>query len=301
MNQTDIITFLTIASCKSLSHAANLLCITQPALSHRLSSLESELGTSLIVREKGVRTIKLTDAGDRFIIIAEKYQELWQEAKELGVTKSITQLRIANVDSLNVYFMPQVYKIFIESNTNCKLNIQTLRSNTAYQAIENHEIDLAFITNPHFFKKARTIPLFHESMKFICSKSSSYPSVVSPGDLKTFDEIYIPWGNSFLMWHDYWFGNNLDIRISIDSMGLLEQFLQIGNMWAIVPSTIAHALMEKNLFRICDMRHGPESRTCYAIKSEQQAKSQLQSTFISALLKIAGSYPDVELLHHDII
>lgn len=52
MNYTDIHTFLTIASSPSLSKAAESLFVSQPALSHRLSALEEELGTELIIRKK---------------------------------------------------------------------------------------------------------------------------------------------------------------------------------------------------------------------------------------------------------
>ena len=44
MNLIDIQTFLTIASAPSLSRAAEILYISQPALSHRLHALEKELG-----------------------------------------------------------------------------------------------------------------------------------------------------------------------------------------------------------------------------------------------------------------
>ena len=57
MNYSDIHTFLTIASSSSLSKAAELLFVSQPALSHRLSALEEELGTELIKRHKGYRVL----------------------------------------------------------------------------------------------------------------------------------------------------------------------------------------------------------------------------------------------------
>lgn len=63
MNYQDIKTFLTIVSSSSLSKAAEVLFVSQPALSHRLSALEEELGTELIIRKKGSRTLELTDAG----------------------------------------------------------------------------------------------------------------------------------------------------------------------------------------------------------------------------------------------
>lgn len=71
MTYQDIHTFLTIASSSSLSKAAESLFVSQPALSHRLSALEEELGTELIIRRKGSRTLELTDAGQRFVQLPE--------------------------------------------------------------------------------------------------------------------------------------------------------------------------------------------------------------------------------------
>ena len=48
MTYQDIHTFLTIASSSSLSKAAESLFVSQPALSHRLSALEEELGCPIL-------------------------------------------------------------------------------------------------------------------------------------------------------------------------------------------------------------------------------------------------------------
>lgn len=299
MNYTNISTFLAIAACKSLSKAAELLYVTQPTLSHRLSSLETELGTPLISRRKGVRTIELTEAGKRFLPIAENWKELLRQTQDICKSVPPVSLRVSNVDSLNEYFMPYVYTHFLEKHTSCNLNILTLRSEAAYHAIENHELDMAFITNPRFLKKVRTIPVFHESMKFICKSTSSYKKTVSPGDLNPAHEIYIPWSNPFVLWHDYWFGSESDLRVTIDNMGLIEHFLQMENAWAVVPSTVCYSLSQKNDFRTCEINHGPGKRTCYVISNNQQDLSSLQDEFIETLLGIACSYPDVEVVWKD--
>ena len=101
MNYTDIHTFLTIASSPSLSKAAESLFVSQPALSHRLSALEEELGTELIIRKKGSRTLELTEAGQRFVPIARKWEQLWIETGKIKFEQPSTQLRVVNVDSMN--------------------------------------------------------------------------------------------------------------------------------------------------------------------------------------------------------
>ena len=142
MNYSDIHTFLTIASSSSLSKAAELLFVSQPALSHRLSALEEELGTELIKRHKGSRVLELTEAGQRFVPIAQKWEELWLETTKIKLGEPAALLRIGNVDSLNFYFMPQVISSFLTEHKECSLHLDTMRSNLSYNAIENKKIDL---------------------------------------------------------------------------------------------------------------------------------------------------------------
>ena len=60
MDFSNIETFLVIASSKSISDAADKLFITQSTASHRLQALEMELGTSLLVRQKGTDACRKT-------------------------------------------------------------------------------------------------------------------------------------------------------------------------------------------------------------------------------------------------
>lgn len=298
MDYNDINTFLTIATSDSLTQAADSLFISQPALSHRLRNLEQELDCQLIIRQKGIRSIQLTEAGKRFLPLARRWQELWQETNHLHLDHPLTPLRVSNVDSLNVSFMPQVYPEFMRTHPQCKLSISTLRSNAAYHAVEAHEVDIALITNPHFFRKIKTIPLFHEAMKFVCCPQSDYPDTVTPKELHLDREVYIPWSNPFLLWHEYWFGTTEDQKISLDNMSLFQSFLQLKNTWAIVPSSYAHAMQKKGQVRICNITDGPDARTCYLIYDEQWPKPTLMNDFIESVLSAVAGYDDVELDQH---
>lgn len=63
--------FLTVAKEGNITHAADILHITQPTLSRQLKDLEDELGTVLL--ERGNRKISLTDAG---ILFQQRAMEL---------------------------------------------------------------------------------------------------------------------------------------------------------------------------------------------------------------------------------
>ncbi|MBU5481879.1 LysR family transcriptional regulator [Blautia sp. MSJ-19] len=296
MTYQDIHTFLTIASSSSLSKAAESLFVSQPALSHRLSALEEELGTELVIRRKGSRTLELTDAGQRFIPIARKWEQLWIETGKIKFEQPSTQLRIVNVDSLNFYFMPQVIEDFLKENPKCSLHINTMQSNLSYKTIENKEADLGLITNPHFFKKVQTIPLFEEQLVFVCHQDACYQDGLLPSQLDSSNEIYIPWSNTFLMWHDYWFGNDPEVKVMLDNMALLRQLLDLKDAWAIMPATLGRKLAEKENCRIVSLENGPEYRTCYAIMNDQRNAHPLVTEFLQKLLTTVSSIPEIRLL-----
>lgn len=67
--------FLTVAREGSLTRAANVLYVTQPALSRQLKSLEEELGAKLLVR--GSHSVTLTEQGS---LLKQRSEEIVQLA-----------------------------------------------------------------------------------------------------------------------------------------------------------------------------------------------------------------------------
>lgn len=64
MNTTQLECFLEVANCLNFSRAAEHLSITQPAVSHQINTLESELGVKLFQRTS--KSVRLTQEGFMF-------------------------------------------------------------------------------------------------------------------------------------------------------------------------------------------------------------------------------------------
>jgi DNA-binding transcriptional LysR family regulator len=62
--------FVAVAECRSISVAARLVHVAQPALTRQMHALEDELGTSLF--DRTTRGVKLTDAGKQLLADATK-------------------------------------------------------------------------------------------------------------------------------------------------------------------------------------------------------------------------------------
>ena len=78
---TQIEAFLTVAERRSVSEAAGVLYVTQPALTTRLKNLERELGVELFVRTP--RGMRLTPAGRAFRSHAQRAVQSLAEGREL--------------------------------------------------------------------------------------------------------------------------------------------------------------------------------------------------------------------------
>lgn len=79
--------FLAVVDGGSFTRAAALINVTQPTLSIGISELEKHLGTKLFIREK--RRIRLTEAGNRFLIHARKIQKEFRRAEDETIASNV--------------------------------------------------------------------------------------------------------------------------------------------------------------------------------------------------------------------
>jgi len=127
----EILAFLEICRCKSISKAAEKLFISQSSLSTKIRILERNLGYSLFIRGKGSRSVMLTDKGEKFLGLAVKYQEILEKMLALGRDGGSEKLRISSMNSLGTHLLTPVYERFMAENPDIILEIKALLKNTS--------------------------------------------------------------------------------------------------------------------------------------------------------------------------
>ncbi len=91
MNLTAFQTFLAIVESGSLVRASERLNVTQSTVTARLQGLESDLGQTLLHRQKS--GVELTSSGFKFKRYAELMMELWRQARqETSLPKGVDTL-----------------------------------------------------------------------------------------------------------------------------------------------------------------------------------------------------------------
>ena len=135
LTKTDLETFWAVVQHGTLTAAAEALFITQPTLSMRLRALEERVGTPLFIRGKGQRRIQLTEAGQKFLTLAQRWQQFITETDSLAELEQREYLRIAATYTTNQYILPPVYRKFLSLRLPVSLWIHTLRDVDIVQAL----------------------------------------------------------------------------------------------------------------------------------------------------------------------
>jgi len=148
MNLRFVEAFYWVASLKSISRAADKLFLTQSAMSSRISTLEDELGVLLLDRRD--KQFKLTVAGARFLVYANKLLELQREVKaEMGSgTQLAVSIRIGAIESvLHTWLIPWLEKLRQEQpELELELTVETTPVLT--DQIQRGALDLVFAALP---------------------------------------------------------------------------------------------------------------------------------------------------------
>jgi DNA-binding transcriptional LysR family regulator len=141
--------FLAVSKTNNVSRAAELSGISQPALSHALKRLESELGVTILYREKtGVR---LTKAGERFASEARALIEKWEtiafSVKEMGTSVG-GHFKIGCHPSVGIYSLPHFLKPLLADHPNLEISLHHGRSRDIANDVIEWQLDFALVINP---------------------------------------------------------------------------------------------------------------------------------------------------------
>ena len=219
MTNLDIETFWAVVQHGTMTAAAEALYITQPTLSMRIRALEERVGTPLFVRSKGQRHITLTAAGQKFLTLAQRWQQLLSETETLAELEQRAYLRIAATYTTNQDILPPVYKRFLALRLPVSLWIHTLRDVDITQALLSHELDFAFIDSNTVFDDRLTVrPAFREPFLLLSPPDSHYPEEVDPASLDVAEELLVTWDPEFIRWHDRWFGTGARPLLYADTL-----------------------------------------------------------------------------------
>jgi LysR family transcriptional regulator for metE and metH len=154
-----------IAGTGSVTRAGTRLHLTQSALSHRLRSIESRLGTALFLRLG--RKMVPTAAGERVLATAQRVlDELGRTESEVKVLakSGVGLLRLCTQCYTGYHWLPPLLKTFNAKHPGVDVEIAVDATHRPVDALLENEIDLAVITATVEDSRLHVRPLFEDEM-----------------------------------------------------------------------------------------------------------------------------------------
>ena len=178
-------TLLLVAEKKNFTRAAQVLSLTQPAVSHHISQLEQELGVRLFVRGNG--DLMLAPEGETVLRYVRRMKALEkkmaEELQEAG--KRLTRLRIGITHTAESSIVAEVLARYTNENPGISITIVTDNINNLYDMLENFELDLAVVEGRSTRPELSALML--DTDYLVCVLANTHP--LSHSSMITLDEI----------------------------------------------------------------------------------------------------------------
>ena len=164
--------FHTVAKQLSFTKAADILCMTQPAVTFQVKQLEEHYNTRLFERHHG--RISLTPAGETVFRYAEQILALGREldtrVNELTGAVGGPLLLGASM-TIAEYILPRMLGEFRARHPQVRAQLTVANSETIESRVADRTLDLGLIESPAHLSGLHTEPLGEDELVMICAPS----------------------------------------------------------------------------------------------------------------------------------
>lgn len=277
----------------SISQVAGHIGVSQPAISQRITALESRLGFRILDRGPGrtgqklnAHGIVLEDAARRILgILDELPSALYGASSEM-----IGRLHVSTVYSLGLHSLAEPIRRFLNEAPTVEFDIEYMRTDRVYESVLSGESDVGIVACPKDVKGIRVLEWVNEPLVLVMSPTFGLAS--SQGALSVSDLQGIP----FIAFADgiptrllierslQRVGVKLDVRKSYDNIETLKRTVELGFGVSILPrQTVINDLLDGTLLEV-PITGFSISRSCGILLLENKTIGRATQKWLDLLL-----------------
>ncbi|XOV81858.1 MAG: LysR family transcriptional regulator [bacterium] len=174
MNFNDLATFNAVAQTASFSSAAEMLHITQPAVSKRIQALEQRFGVRLFDRVG--KQVHLTQAGAALLPQAQLMLATLADTEKqlLNLAQNVAgRLTLATSHHIGLHRLAPVLKRFVTLYPQVQINISFEDSEVAHERVRQGRSELAVVTlNPEGERQLDSQVIWQDPLVFVAAPDS---------------------------------------------------------------------------------------------------------------------------------
>lgn len=171
----DLRSFLILAEQLHFRRAAEILHVSQPALSKQIRRLEDRLGGPLLMRRS--RGLHLTSAGQVLLQHARRIVEDSESAERiarLALKGEAGALRVGFGIAVLARGLPNLMMRFRKRFPNVDLSVRNMSTSDQVEALGDRSIDVGFVRLPVRSEEIETIPILNERLMVVLSEQAAW-------------------------------------------------------------------------------------------------------------------------------
>ena len=292
LNLGYLATFRLVIQRGSFSAAADVLGISQPAVSLQIRQLEQFLQTRLV--ERTGRGIKATAAGQALLVHGERIEQAVDEtlrsvsAFNHDVSGTIT---LGTGATACIHLLPPLLQQLRSDYPLLRVGVTTGNTLDIVRAIEENRLDMGLVTLPVSGRALDVMPVMDEEFVFIASLAQqALFTDLRPDALHTQPLIAFESGSGTRALIDGWFeasGLTIAPAMQLGSIEAIKRMVRSGLGYSIVPKMAVEQKADRE--GLCVSSLSPVLQRQLAVVMRQD---KILSKGISGIIRILQQHPE---------
>ncbi|MDH5599812.1 MAG: LysR family transcriptional regulator [Gammaproteobacteria bacterium] len=245
MDIPNLQAFVAVAETSSFSMASEQLYLTQPAISKRISALESELDIHLFDRIG--RKVTLTEAGNALLSRARTILQQVEDSKRAIQNLSghiAGKLSIGTSHHIGLHRLPPVLRAFTQTHPEVELDLHFMDSEEACHAIEHGELEMGIVTLPlEPAKVLQTHQVWPDPLDIVVNQSHPLASLkkITVDQLANYSAILPTRGTYTRQIFEHTLRKHkleLKVGLSTNYLETIKMMVSVGLGWSVLPRSM---------------------------------------------------------------
>ena len=245
MDIANLSAFISVADTGSFSEASEHLFVTQPAISKRISALESELDVKLFDRIG--RKVTLTEAGTALLDRARSILRQVDDSKRVIQNLSghiAGKLSIGTSHHIGLHRLPPILRAFTSDYPEVELDLHFMDSEEACHAIEHGELELGIVTLPLIPAKVlNTKEVWPDPLDIVVNQAHPLALLkkITPKQLSDYPAILPTRGTYTRQIFEHTMRKHkleLKVGLSTNYLETIKMMVSVGLGWSVLPRSM---------------------------------------------------------------
>lgn len=290
--------FRTVAENLSFTRTAEILFLTQSAVSHQIAKLERELGTPLFHRHG--RSVSLTTAGATLLKHTRQVFAALEEAEtavRLSARPDLGRLRVGASVNACQYIIPEALREFRESFPGYSLAITPGDTPAITELLAEGTVDLAIMLRTERRSNLRYHDLFTDELGFLVSPLHPWAKAGRADRKQLAGQHLVVYGRNsatFRMIERYFVRQQVPLRdwIELGSTEAIKELVKLGLGISITARWINRPEIERKSLVWLPLPGAKVKRTWCVASQAGKELSVAEQTFIGLCQAVAQGFDD---------